>query len=370
MLSIFKARHHVVVLVLALGVQAVGAVLSPEEATDLMATRLDQEQMKEGLDQGVWLSEELFMGPLTAGMVSAYEWTGDSTYQAAAELAGGYILWMGASTGNLLGDEAYALMRLSIASEDQQENPWRTALQEFYESPRRELTEGTTEEYIAFFGEMDSSTAVFYLAHHAIAANYVDDLDKNIWRDALIRYLSRVDDNASFPVTALAAATWALATTGPLDDTPIARDYEAWAGWDEVTLSDLPALLLGHQVPAGELFGGSFYWRFDHSGGPEGGVAAGYTEDTIFGLLGLVAAAAQDSNLPVEERADAIEAAQEVLLSGIDEEGYVHAHLSQLGQAYHAFAGEMLQALWAAQQYQDRRTDPALEGSEPVTKEE
>jgi hypothetical protein len=342
-----------------------GGELLPAEMADLVAARLVQEQVKEGPDQGAWPSETLFMGPTIAGMVSAYEWTGQVLYWASAELAGDYVLWMGVNGGNLLGDEAYALMRLSEISDDPQENLWRTALADFYESPRLELTEGTTEEYIAFFGETDPSTAVFYLAHHAMAANYVDDLDKDIWRSSLIRYLSRVDDRSLLPVMALGAATWSLAATGALDETPVIApyDYEASSLWEGVALRDLPSLLLTHQVPNGEFFAGSFYWRFDHSDGGTGGVAAGYTEDTVFGALGLVGAAAQDSNSPHEEIDKAIAAAREILLEAIDDDGCVYAHLSRQGQAYNAFAGEMLQVLWSIEQYQGRRKGPDVEVS-------
>ena len=348
-----------------------GGALTPQEAVDLMATRLDQEQLKEGVDQGLWLSEELFMGPVTAGMVCAYEWTGDPAYRTCAELAGDYILWMGASTGNLLGEETYALMRLSEMSDDPQANTWRTALEDFYESPRLEPTEGNAEEYIAFFDEMDPSMAVFYLAHHAIAANYVDDLDKDRWRSAVIRYLSRVDNNSLLPVTALGAATWSLAATGPLDDTPVASryDYEASASWEGVTLSDLSALLLTHQIPEGELFAGSFYWRFDHSDGQTGGVRGGYTEDTVFGTLGLIEAAAQDCNSPHEEIDIAVDAAHKILLQGIDQDGCVFAHLSGYGETYNAFAGEMLQVLRDIEQYQDRKEDPNTVGEVELKEE-
>ncbi len=350
-------RHGVIVLTALVATQGAKAVVRPDQAVDLMAARLEQQQLKEGVDQGMWVSEEMFTGPMATGMACAYEWTGNATYRASAELAGTYILWIGASVGNLLGDEAYALVRLSEIADDPSENVWRTALQEFYESPRRELTEGTTDEYIAFFGEMDPSMAVFYLAHHAVAAGYADDLDKGIWRDAVIRYLSRVDDYSGFPVMALGAATWSLAMTGPLDETPVARDYEASPYWEDTTVGDLPALLLSHQVPEDDVFAGSFFWRFDHTGGAMEGVNRGYTEDAVFGALGLVAAASQQSDPPSEDTIEAIDAVQEMLLIGIDEDGAVRAHLSRQGQAYNAFAGEMLQALWRIEQYQDGLQD-------------
>ena len=122
--------------------------------------------------------------------------------------------------------------------------------------------------------------------------------------------------------------------------------------------SDLPALLLSHQVPAGQAYGGSFYWRFDHSEVVPGGIGYGFTEDVIYATLGLVAAAsAADDGDANEAFVPAITAAQEALLQGVDEEGQVCEHLALVGQTCHAYAGEMLQALWSAKQYLDSLAD-------------
>ena len=55
----------------------------------------------------------------------------------------------------------------------------------------------------------------------------------------------------------------------------------------------------------------------------------------------------------------AIDTAQESLLGGIDEEGYVYTHLSCQGPAYNLFAGEMLQSLWSIEHYYQWRESDA-----------
>jgi hypothetical protein len=85
----------------------------------------------------------------------------------------------------------------------------------------------------------------------------------------------------------------------------------------------------------------------------EGGIAVGFTEDAIYGTLGLVAVAAAGDDPADEDMVRAITAAQEILLRGVDEEGRVYQHLAQVGETYHVYAGEMLQALWGTKQYLD-----------------
>ncbi len=339
----------------AVVVQSATAALPAEDVATALAVRLEQNQLKDGPNRGLWAPEVFFAGPATMGMVCAYEWTDNPAYMESAKLGGEYILWIGVAMGHLLGDEAYALMCLSRTADNPDSNIWRIALTNFYDTLRDKG--GTTQDYIELFAQADPSTTTFYVAHHLVVAYYVDDLDKNVWRDALIRHLSRVDDGKSqFPVMALGATTWALATTGTLDDTPVSSSGGApmWAG---VTLRDLPSILLGHQVPEGESFGGSFYWRFDHTSGRFQGASAGYTEDAIYGTLGLVAAASAGENAPDESMEEVIRAAYAALLDGVDAEGKVYEHLSHDGQSYHAFAGEMLQGLWAVQKYLDSLAD-------------
>ncbi len=345
----------VLALILILLGQSTTIALTPEEAVDLLATRLDQLQVKDGPDAGLWSVEMLFMGPIVTGMACAYEWTDDPTYQASADLAGAWILDAAIAQGNLLGDEAYAFVRLSEISDDPSHNEWQNALVDFFLSPRKHHNESTTAEYLRAFDGLEPSTAVFYLAHYLVAADYVQDQDTDVYRRELISHLSRVDDDASFPVMALGVATWALVTTDTPEDRPI-TSYEVlpYAPWDGVTVGDLPEMLAGHQVPEGEPFAGSFYWRFDHTDGGTGGVIAGYTEDAVFGTLGLIAVASKSDGGGSEDADLAITAAQAALLEGIDEDGQVYGHLGRQGATYNTFSGEMLQVLWSVEQYLDR----------------
>ena len=333
-----------------------------------VATCLEGAQLKEGANPGVWPSEVLFTGPATTGMACAYEWMADPAYLQAAEMGGEFILSVGDATGHLLGDEAYALVGLSELSQDPQDNRWRAALVEFYASLRRNEGE-TTAQYIDLLKQEDSSANVFYVAHHTVAAYYVDDLDNEVWREALIRCLASVDDASDWPVQALGVATWALARTGNLGGTLVDPLSETFY-WSGVTLRDLPALLLRYQIPEGELFAGSFYWHFDHSTRENSVLVGGWTEDTVYGTLGLVQAASRQEDIPAEELDAAILAAYTALLYGPDAEGRVCEHLAGLGETYHAYAGEVLQALWAAQQHLDAQAESTIpEGDETPTQE-
>jgi len=308
------------------------------DTIEATADRLEAEQIKAGINVGIWPQEAEFTGSIAAGMVSAYEFTCNCAYKSSAELAGEYIIW--SAQGNFYGDEAFALTRLSDVATDPCDNPWRTAVSDFYYDVKNKVG---TEAYISQFAGSEPSTAVFYLANHVVAAYYVNAEDKQIWRQGLIDYLADVDDNSVFPVGGIGIATWALAQTGPLDETLIDPSGTGAPYWNLKKLSDLPGLLLSHQVPAGQLYAGSFYWRFDHTnGGSPSNVAAGYTEDAIFGTLGLSAAyrANPDTNVDV-----AILAARQALLSGIYEGGKVYEHLWQKDTLHYAYAGEMLEVL-------------------------
>jgi len=352
MSSVRSMSRPVLAATLLLVVWGAGAPLSTGDEVDVMAVRLEQAQNKIGWVMGSWPVEELYTGSIAAGMTAAYEWTGDVVFRTASRRAGYYILRSSDDQGSLLGDEAYAFVRLSEAArvmDGEPTSPWQPALVAFYASMRKPGYEESTEAYLAYFAEGEPSTTVFFLAHHVMAVYYVDDPDKELWRDALIRHLSRVDDSSGFPVMALGAATWALAKSGGLDDMPVSSDDGA-AYWDGVALSDLPAILRSHQVPTGETFGGSFFWRFDHTSGGLDSAAAGYTEDTIYGALGLTAAASLNDESP-QDLKDAVTAAREVLLQGVDAEGRVYEHLALAGATYHAFAGEMIQVLCEVEHY-------------------
>jgi hypothetical protein len=356
MLQAQRSCGHVVLSTLMMLVPAWGAELSVDELVESMANRLERTQVVDGAMMGSWASEEMFTGPITSGLASAYEWTDLGLYRIAANWGGYYILRTTDYQGNLLGDEAYAFVRLSEIFPKAPDDVWtwdvwKEALEDFYFSPRRPGYEESTAVYLDYFADDEPSTTAFLLAHHVVAVYYADDIDKEVWRDVMIQHLSRVDDNASFPVMALGAATWAMATIGHLNDTPV-TSHNASSYWDGVVLSDLPVLLLGHQVPEGEPFAGSFYWRFDHTAGGAGGATSGYTEDAIFGTVGLVEAAlAEEDPDSKEELEVGIAAAHEILLEGIGVDGQVYEHLSRQGATYHAFAGEMLQALWRVKSY-------------------
>jgi hypothetical protein len=186
---------------------------------------------------------------------------------------------------------------------------------------------GSTAGYISQFAQIDPSTAVFYLAYHAIAAHRVDCADRAIWRQGLIEHLALVDDtSAACPVLALGIATWALAQTGPLDDTLVIGSQEGSAYWQGRTLRDLPGLLVGHQVGPEGTLPGSFYWRFDHGDAGVAGFESGYTEDLVFGVLGLLAAkkACVDSDCDVNA---AIDAGQATLVQAMETPVTAQEHL-------------------------------------------
>ena len=139
MLSTVRRCVPIACLMLAVVAQSAGASLLTEEAIELVADRLDRSQEKEGPNTGLWLPDMRFGfgGPMTAGMVWAYESTGDPNYLASAELAADYILWFADVQGNMLGDEVYAFVRLSESSEDPEDNVWRSALEAWFFSMRR-----------------------------------------------------------------------------------------------------------------------------------------------------------------------------------------------------------------------------------------
>ena len=309
--------------------------LSLSETFETVADRLVDTQTSDG----EWLKEDGYTGSIVAGLIQAYEVTEKAEYKAAAELGASFIII--SAGGNFYGDEAYALARLSEITGDP---CYADDVLNFYDSM-------DTHAYLRGFDETDPSNEVFYVAHHAMAAHMVGAADAEIWRQGLIQYLSQIDDGlAYYPVMSLGVATWALAQTGPMDDTLI--DPFGFVGepyWTDVKLSDLPQLLLSHQADSGG-YAGSFYVRFDHDSPGEGYEASGYTEDTIYSVLGLIAA---DGLITVDETEldfDAeIQSAREALAIAVSENGFVMEHISQDywsgGHAYYAFGGELLQTM-------------------------
>jgi len=308
------------------------------EIITTIADRLEADQIKSDVSVGTWPEEADFTGSIIAGIATAYELTCESTYRACAELGGNAIVYT--AQGNFTPDEALGLARLSNVASDPYDNVWRTEISNFYSNVKNDPN--GTEGYLSFFAGNDPSYVVFYLAHYVVAAYYVDAVDKKIWRHGLISWLSRVDDSCYVPVMALGAATWALAQTGPLDETSIDPSGEGAPYWTTRKLSDLPELLSSHQVPDGQQEAGSFYWLFEHGDAGSGEPVSGYTEDTIFATLGLVAASQANPDLNADS---AILAARKVLLDGVSSKGIVWERLSQEGAVYYSYASEMLQVL-------------------------
>lgn len=309
------------------------------QAIGTVADRLETAQLKSGVNAGIWPKEASFTGSIAAGMVSAFRASCEPAYRNSAELAGEYIIW--SAQGNFYGDEAFALTLLSEISDDPNNNIWRSAVSNFYADVK---DIAGTADYMTQFEGVEPSTAVFYLAHHVVAAYYVDATDKQIWRDNLLSLLSQVNDiSSNFPVMSLGVATWALAGTGPLDQTLVNCCNPAEDGyWNDVKLADLPSLLAGHQVADGEPYAGSFYWRFDHTSGGSPSAASGHTEDAVFATLGLLAAKKSDPQLDLDQ---AIISAGKALLDSVSQDGRVWEHMSQTGMLLYAYAGEMLEVL-------------------------
>lgn len=312
-----------------------------------VADRLVQTQIINGTE-GYWTGDTLFTGTIVAGLIDAYQLTCNSDYKDAAERGARYILsGYEAASCNFYGDQAYALMRLSRIQTNPCSNEYRTRLVDFYECVRSQP--GGTEDYVLEFTTgTDASTAVFYLAHHTVAAWYVDAVDKEVWRNYLIHFLAQVEDDAEFinlPVTSLGAAIWALAQTGPLQTdpaTPVKIFGSGASYWDGLNLEDLPAVLQSHRAAGPVPYSGNFYWRFDHQYG------LGYTEDDVFGILGLSMA---QRSFPADYDWDEdIDAARMAMEPAIDAQGKVFAHvdLSKLPPSRPYYAGEMLMALAAA----------------------
>lgn len=341
----------VVAGLLCVVVLTVGAVaLEMPTAVEAVADRLQRDQYQEGAEAGGWNEMTGFSAPMVAGMMDAYLYTRDLTYKACAELGGEFIIRNAA--GAYMGDEMYALAKLRASDDDR----WAVLVKGFYDDVLN--FPGGILAYTDPYESIDPSAAVFYLAHLTVAAHEMEVPQVDRWREVLIGALARIDDEgASYPVMALGVATWALAKTGDLDDTRISD--EAGSYWDGVRLRDLPALLAGHQVPEGSAFAGSFYWRFDHAVSADG-LAAGYTEDAIYGTLGILATTGLAENVRLDDEEARIRAAAAALLRGVGVDGIVYEHLLQMGVVHYAFAGEMLQVLQGIDAYLHPEVDAVM----------
>jgi hypothetical protein len=310
-------------------------------AAGAVASRVALGQIQSGSLEGSWPEEGAYTGTIVAGLVQAYGLTCDDDLRVAAVAGGNFILR--AAAGNYYGDEAYALTCLSAVSEYESSNVWRFAVGDFYRSVSQRSQAGAAD-YISQFEEADPSVALFFLAHHTVAAFYVDAEEKQLWREALRRFLVQVDnDTAETPVMALGMAVWALASTGPMEDALLDPNGEGSPYWAAMKVNELPELLLAQQVQEGE-HAGSFYWRFDHANAGLGGPSEGYIEELVSGALGLAAIrdAADDPDPEIEL---AIVLVEDRLLESIDEDGNVRQHLVLGGDAYFYEAAGVLRAL-------------------------
>ena len=330
------------VMILLLGIMLIpstGLALTIGDAIDLVADRLEAEQRTSGSGSGSWLEEEVYNGAIVAGMATAFRRTCVQSYKTSAELGGDYT--MKTAGGNYYGDEAFALALLSQINDNPYDNEWRDALATFYTAVKNS-TNGTSG-YIAYFEtNAEPSTAIFYVGHLVLGAYYVDATDKEIWRDSLVEFLATVDDSTTyFPVMALSIATWALAETGPLDDTLVDPYGTGQPYWELKTLADLPDLLVSHQVveiPDGifNAWAGSFYWDFGHTD-------CGFTEDASFAVLGLTAAQKADPSLNYSEE---LFTTKQVLFNSIDPaDGAVYEDIWVRDYSYYFYAGELLTAM-------------------------
>ncbi|MHC4167156.1 MAG: hypothetical protein ACYSWQ_09385 [Planctomycetota bacterium] len=287
---------------------------------------------------GEWVGQENFTGSIVAGLTRAYEVTGKADYLSAAEMGVGYILDV--AGGNFFGDEAYAMARLTEVTAEQ---AYADIVRGFYNGL-------DTAVYISGFEETDRSNAVFYVAHHTIAAHMVGAADAEMWRNALMYYLCLInDDLADYPVMSLGVATWALAQTGPMEDTQLDPNGSGEDYWAGVQLSDLPDILVAHLEISGD-YNNSFGHRFDRTPAGPGFELGGYTEDTVFGLLGLIAADAAGWDFDQE-----IKNATETLATAVSGGGFVWEHIVlQYGRTstHWVYGGELLETMPA---------EPALE---------
>ena len=334
-----KPRFSGVFRLVSLAILVMAGVVAAADVpatVDSVAGWLLGSQVKNGAQAGSW--ETSFNGPIVSGMVSAYQYRNNTAYRDAALLGGQYIL-IPSSTGelNLLGDEAYALTRLSEISTTPLSNQWRSAVSNFY-SIVNGLPKGANT-YISQYDLSDSSYGVFYLAHHVVAVYYVNGAAKEFWLTGLVNRIAAMRGGADpqYPVMALGTAVWALAQVGALTSVPVP------GGWN-CNRSDLPTILLSHQVPQGQPNAGSFYWRFDHGNGGTGLPVSGYTEDTTWAILGLVAAAKADSTLKAKVDA-AVAAAQGGLIAAAGADGKVYESLTAGTYTDPVFGGELLQLL-------------------------
>jgi len=321
------------------------AGLDPNQAIRVIADRLAAEQVTEGIRAGYWPRESRYTGSIVTGLAAAYRRMCVPAWREAAIRGGAFIEY---ATGGyyLRGEDAYAMVMLSEISGDPNDNPYRRRLTAFYES-LRSRPGGSMGFITGLKDAYEPSTAVFHMAYHAVASDYVGAADRRLFRGGVVMYLALVGDETAFwPVMSVGLATWALAQTGELDATPVAWWDAEWPVWGGCRLQDLPGLLYGHEREVS----GVFYWRFDHTDGLAAGwegPAAGFTEDTVFALLGLTALARAGVVSEADVRAR-IDRAAAAVLQAVDADGAVRGHTVESSPRLCAYAGEVLTALCAA----------------------
>jgi hypothetical protein len=308
---------------------------APAYATDvpaaitLAANRLVSAQLatgdwpKDGGQFGV-----SYPGSITAGLADAYLLTGVAVYQASATQGANAIL--ATAGGNFLGDEAWGLAMASQIQATPDNNPYHAALKTFY-NVSVPYSIGGTQGYINTVASGDPTVALYYLAQHLAAAGYVHATDVAVWRTAVISTLARVNDSYYYPVLATSMATWALAQTGPLDNTLICSTG-FWAGKH---LADLPASIAGAQIGSGSL-AGAFYGDFTDTMWP------GFTEDAAYGIKALAAGGPYLTQTL---------AAKTWLANGVATfgiwQGMYTAQPAVMGPSYYVYTGKALQGLAA-----------------------
>jgi hypothetical protein len=351
-----KHRNVVMGVILAFALNA-SFSQTLTETIHLAATRLVAEQNSDTSSQllGSWPGEEWATGSIALGLMHAYEGTGVKDYFGASSSAAAFVIRE--ANPVFMGDGALSLVKYH---ELNQHEYWLHSLKEFYQL----VNLVGTEFYISGYASYEPSMAVYYLAHHTHASYALDLEDKAVWREGLLAMLRAVDDTSHFPVQALAMATWVLTKIGPLEDILVDPEAGADSYWYGKRIQDLPRLLLGHLVPEGELDAGSFYWKFNHLGGPNDTIVrSGYTEDCAFGMLALLSVyeryegaeeqLAQNSSVTLEELKSAIARLKEVMIKAVYPDGSVRAHISLGGDAYYTFAGELLHAMCVLSKYEE-----------------
>ena len=204
---------------------------------DAMARAAERLLLGQQAPDGTW-GEQGFTGEAAIGLVSAYQWSGDARYKAAAERAGDALIaeaWDGENYLGLYPSSTYAMVKLSEISADPANNKWRSALVTDFTG----LSAINTANYFA--AQADASSATYDMARLTVAASYLGS-DVALWRAGLKQVLSNYQDNlGGYKDTAAGAATWALAISGDLSSSEYVSDDIASA-W-HVTLSSLPGML-------------------------------------------------------------------------------------------------------------------------------